>query len=127
MIELCKDIGKLLKAADDIQLQYYQQREEMNKDDVPKTLVGDKCLKMICENPDRGLNFLKNRIDPFMRFCNAKGIKFIATQDEKVKKKGQILFGKIKKYNVLMEKVAQATMKRLSIEEQNCIIINYYS
>ena len=71
---LSKNIGKLLKAADNMQLYYYEANKRLNPDDMPTELVGGQCLPMVVNNPRRGLQSLSKRVRPFIRFCesNAK-------------------------------------------------------
>ena len=112
--KLCLQIGELLKKADELQLQYYQINNRMSKDDVPKELIGSKCLTMILNRPKEGLKFLNQKADPFARFCDS--------QRKKQAKDWSTAYGIMMKYKQLLEEV----LERVDNEKMMCDVSTLY-
>ena len=91
--ETYKNIGKVLKIADDIHLSYYEYKNRMKKDVVPSMLVGGDCLSAILSNPFNGLENLHKKLHPFLKFCNS-----IRTRGDSTDKERSRYGGYVKKF-----------------------------
>ena len=100
--DTCINIGRLLKMADDVHLGYYEYRGRLKNASVPEILVGGDCLSMILSNPQRGLEILKKRLNPFLKFCNSVCKKSDSTNMER-----KIYGSKAIKFSKLFEEVVK--------------------
>jgi len=122
-IEVAKDIGRLLAAADNLHYFYYDSNDNLSS--MPSVLFGGKHLLLILNEPEKGINLLFQRAQCFLDFCKNKII-----YDKKDSKRAKICMGFFKSlYNRILCNISNVEITKVDygskIILQNIVMLEF--